>query len=102
MKQKKDKTFRIMKKKRFMKILLNYETLLIKKKNANSDHDDLNYFGVRELENIFTNDDYNDHNYYKPVLVKSSFENNYEYYVIRGDKDKKLSIKQYLSVVMSG
>ena len=51
---------------------------------------------------MFTNDDYNDDNYYKPVLVNSSFENNYEYYEIRGDKDKKLSIKQYLYVVMPG
>ena len=61
---------------------------------------DLNYFGIRELENLITNDDYNDHNYYKPVLFKSSFENIYEYYEIRKDKDKELSLKQYFYVVM--
>ena len=34
--------------------------------------------------------------YYKPILVESSFENNYKYYESKGDKDKKLSVKQYL------
>ena len=34
---------------------------------------------------LIDNDDY-----YKPALVKSSFKNNYEYYEIRGDKDKVL------------
>ena len=61
---------------------------------------DLNYFGIRELENLITNDDYNDDNYYKPALFKSSFENIYEYYEIRKDKDKELSLKQYFYVVM--
>ena len=35
-------------------------------------------------------------------MVRSSFEQNYEYYEIRGDKDKKLSKKQYLYQVMLG
>ena len=58
--------------------------------------DDLNYYGIRDIENLFTNDDNDDDNYYKPILVKSSFKNNYKYYESRGDKDKKLSVKQYL------
>ena len=73
-----------------------------KEEHKHSDHDDLNYFRIRELENLFTNDDYNDENYYKPVLIRSSFRYNYEYYEIRGDKDTELSIKQYLYVVMPG
>ena len=77
-------------------------TLDEKVKHKHSDRDDLDYFEIRELENLFTNDDYNGDNYYKPVLIRSSFENNYEYYEIRGDKDKELSIKQYLYVVMPG
>ena len=85
-----------------MMILLNQQIPSIKKENTNSDYDDLDYFGIRELENLFTNDDYNSDNYYKPVLVGSSFENNYEKYEIRGDKDKELSIKQYLYIVMPG
>ena len=74
-------------------------TLNKKEEYKHSDRDDLDYFGIRELENVFTNDA---DNYYKPVLVRSSFENNYEYYEIRGDQDKKLSIKQYLHMVILG
>ena len=77
-------------------------TLDKKEEHKHDDHDDFDYFGIRELENSFTNNDYNRDNYYKLVLVKNSFENNYEYYEIRGDKDKELSIKQYLYVVMPG
>ena len=52
------------------------------------------------MENLFTNDDDNDDNYYKPIFVKSSFKNYYKYYESRGDKDKKLSVKQYLYKIM--
>ena len=45
-------------------------------------------------------DNVNDNDYYKPILVKSSFKNNYKYYESRGDKDKKLSVKQYLYKIM--
>ena len=38
---------------------------------------------------------------YEPMLVKTSFKNNYEYYEIRGDRDKELSIKQYLYIVIT-
>ena len=48
------------------------------------------------IENLFGNVDVDDDNYYKPILAKSSFKDNYKYYESRGDKDKKLSIKQYL------
>ena len=75
-------------------------TLDKEEEHKHSDHDDLDYFGIRELENLFTNDDDNDDNYYKPIFVKSSFENNYKYYEGRGDKDKKLSLKQYLYMIM--
>ena len=34
------------------------------------------------------------------MLVKSCFKNNYKYYESRGDKDKKLSVKQYLYMIM--
>ena len=57
------------------------------------DRDDLDYYGIRNIQNLFTNDD-DDDNYYKPILVKTSFKNNYRYYESRGDKDKKLSVKQ--------
>ena len=36
--------------------------------------------------------------YYKPILARSSFEHNYEEYEIRGDKNKNLTLKQYLNI----
>ena len=44
-------------------------------------------------------DNIDDDDYYKPILVKSSFHENYKYYESRGDKDKKLSIEQYLDMI---
>ena len=73
-------------------------TLVKKEEHKNVDHDDLNYFGIRELENFF--DDIDNDNYYKPVLVRRFFRNNCKYYQSRGDKDKKLSLKQYLFMII--
>ena len=50
-------------------------------------HDDEDYFGIKELEHLFGDVDNDD--YYKPVLVRSSFKKNYEYYESRGEKRKK-------------
>ena len=55
---------------------------------------DLDYYAMRDIEKLFTNDD-DDDNYYKPILVKY-LKNNYKYYESRGHNDKKLSVKQYL------
>ena len=69
----------------------------------NHDRDDLDYYGIRDIENLFdddNDDDDDDDNYYKPILVEISFKNNYKYYESRGDKDKKLSVKQYLYKIM--
>ena len=66
-----------------------------KEEYKHSDRDDLDYFGIKELENLFGGTD-NDDNYYKPVLVKTSFKDGYKYYESRGDKDKHLSVMQYL------
>ena len=63
-----------------------------KKEYKHSDHDDLDYFGIKELENLFGGTD-NDDNYYKPVLVKTSFKDGYKYYESRGDRDQKIIIK---------
>ena len=68
-----------------------------KEKYRYHDRDDLDYHGIRDIENVFDNID--DDDYYKPILVKSSFHENYKYYESRGDKDKKLSIEQYLDVI---
>ena len=52
---------------------------------------------MRDIENLVDNVDDND--YYKPILVKRSFKENYQYYESRGDKDKKLSVTQYLNMI---
>ena len=64
-------------------------------KNKYHDHDDLDYHGIRDIENLFDNVDADD-DYFKPILVKSYFKENYKYYESRCDKDKRLSVKQYL------
>ena len=43
----------------------------------------------------------NNDDYYKSILVKSSFNESYKCYKGRGDKGKKLSIEQYLDVIKS-
>ena len=58
-----------------------------KEKYRYHDRDDLDYHGIRDIENLFDAD--NNEDYYKPILVKSSFKENYKYYESRGDKDKK-------------
>ena len=72
-------------------------TLNKKEKYNHHDRDHLNYHGIRDLENLLV--DVNDDSYYKRILVKSSFKENYKYYESRGDKDKELSVKHYLNMI---
>ena len=64
-------------------------TLDKKEEHKHSDHDDLDYFGIRELENLFGDTD-NDDNYYKPVLIRSSFK-----IIINTMKADKIKTKNY-------
>ena len=68
-----------------------------KEKYKYHDRDDLDYHGIRDIGNLVDNVDDND--YYKPILVKSSSKENYQYYESRGHKDKELSVTQYLSMI---
>ena len=45
-----------------------------REKYRHHDRDDLDYQGIKDLENLFDNID---HDYYKPILVKSSFNESY-------------------------
>ena len=74
-------------------------TLDKKEKYKYHNRDDLDYYGIRDIENLLDGDDC-DNDYYKPILVKSSFKNNYKYYESRGDKNKQLSVNQYLYKIM--
>ena len=55
-----------------------------KEKHSPYDRDDLDYYGIKNIENLF--DEAREEDYYKPILVKSSFKDNYKYYESRGDK----------------
>ena len=57
-----------------------------KEKYGLYDRDDFDYYGIRDIENLF--DEVSEEDYYKPILVKSSFKGNYKYYESRGDKEK--------------
>ena len=67
------------------------------KKNKYLGYDDDEYKGIKYLEHLFEeiNDDY-----YKPILVNSSFNGGYKEYESRGDKGATLSIEQYLNKIM--
>ena len=72
----------------------NYDHLVelvntLNKKEEYHDRDDLDYYGIRDIENLFDGNTDNDDNYYKPALVKTSFKDGYKYYESRRDKDKK-------------
>ena len=54
-------------------------------------HDD----GLNDIENLFGISD----DYYKPILSQTSFDDNYQRYTCRGDKDKKLSFNEYMDIV---
>ena len=77
--------------------LVELASILDKKEEyKHSDHDELDYVGIRKLENLFG--DFDNDNYYKPVLVKSSFKNNYKQYESRGDKEPKKIISKAISL----
>ena len=75
-------------------------TLNKKEKYQDHDRDDLDYYGIKDIKNLFGNAVVVDHDYYKLILIKSSFKNNYKYYESKRDKDKTLSVKQYLYMIM--
>ena len=97
MKQKKNKNLQKHTKKRAYRYLVELANALDRKQEyKHNDRDDLDSFGIKDIENLFVN--INDADYYQPQLVKSSFKNNYGYSEIRGDK--KLSIQQYLYMII--
>ena len=70
-----------------------------KEKYSPYDRDDLDYYGIRDIASLF--DEAREEDYCKPILVKSSFKGNCKYYEDKGDKEKTLSVKQYLNKITS-
>ena len=61
------------------------------------DYDDIEYRGIRNVKDLF--DLSMDEDYYKPIIAKGTFNNNYIQYESKGDKGKNLSIKKYLNMI---
>ena len=65
--------------------------------NKYYDYDDIKYRGIRDLRDLF--DLSISEEYYKPIIVKSASNNNYIQYESKGDKDKILTIREYLNMI---
>ena len=59
------------------------------------DYDDYEYKGIKDIKDLFKPSI--DKDYYKPVLVKSGYNNNFVKYESKGDKI--LSIQEYLALI---
>ena len=79
------------------KIYLNQLEERIYKLNTFYDYDDAEYRGIKDIENLFDLSITED--YYKSIIVKSAFHNNYIQYESKGDKDKILTISEYLDMI---
>ena len=71
-----------------MRILNNEE------KYSPSNLHDFNYHGIADIPILFGETSEKD--YYKPIFVKSAHKGNYKYYESNEDKEKRLSVNQYL------
>ena len=58
-------------------------------------HDDFEYRGIRNIHSLFKLSIGKD--YYKPILVKSAYNNNYIQYESKGDRI--LALKEYLALI---
>ena len=76
--------------------LLELEENLFKPKKY-YDYDDIEYRGIRNIKDLL--DLSIDEDYYKPIITKGAFNNNYIQYESKGDKGKNLSIKKYLNII---
>ena len=54
------------------------------------DYDDIEYNGIKDVKDLF--DLSIDEDYYKPVITKGAFNNNYIQYESKGDKGKDLKL----------
>ena len=67
------------------------------KLNKYYDYDDVKYRGIKGIKDLFDLSISED--YYKPIIVNSTFNNNYIQYESKGDKI--LTIEEYLSMIES-
>ena len=87
MKQKKSKDLQKPTKERAHRYLIELANALDKKEEHNHiDHDDVNYFGIRDIENLFTN--ISDDDYYKLLRAHSKI-------IMKIMKSEEIKIKNY-------
>ena len=60
------------------------------------DYDDIEYYGIRGIGNLFGKVD---EEYYKPIKTRSASNGNYIEYESKRDKDKNLSPEEYLDMI---
>ena len=75
---------------------MKYKDLNRLEKHEYHDNEDLEYKGIRQIENLFG--EINE-NYYKPIKTKCAFNNNYIEYKSRRNKDINLSLEDYLNII---
>ena len=78
------------------KNLLRLEKSLSKLKKY-YDYDDIEYRGIRDVKLLF--DLSIDEDYYELIKTNDAFNSNYIEYESKGDKNKTLSIKEYLDMI---
>ena len=78
------------------KNLLESEKYLFKPKKC-YDYDDDEYKGIRIVKNLFNPP--TDKDYYKPIITNSAFNSNFIQYKSYGNKDKILTISEYLDMI---
>ena len=66
-------------------------------------YDDPEYRGIRDVGDLFNEIAFNQsiyEDYYKPITTKSAFNGSYIKYESKGDKDKNVSLKRYLYIII--
>ena len=76
---------------------LNKLEKIIYKLNIYYDYDDVEYRGIKDINDLFGFSISED--YFKPIIVNNAFNNNYIQYESKRDKDKILTITEYLNMI---
>ena len=95
-KQEKKHTKKLQKAEEFLKDLK--ENLNKLKRHRYNIIDDIDYKGIKEIENLFNK--INEEDYYEPIKTKYAFDgDDYIEYESRRDKDNNLSLAEYLNII---
>ena len=57
----------------------------------------MEYKGIKEVKYLFN--EINEEDYYEPIKIKHSFDDNYIEYESRGNTDNNLSLAEYLNII---